>query len=295
LNRVSSWKKMRRTVAYSTVGTSNYMAPEILMERGYGKEVDWWSVGVIMYECLVGYAPFSCEDTTETCLMILDYKNTLEFPKDANLSPEAIDLLKKLMCEPERRWSYDKIIAHPFFRGIDWKNLRKMRAPWVPDLEGPTDCRNFDELDDDPVIWDQFCQGEFKQLLKNIDDKHLPFVGWTFKRYEQQASKRGTLQGLFEGPRGGVNNNSSSHLREDSADHRRDMSNGSVVIHHDEPVSIGRAQGRKSTLPVGVGPTERAPSTPNLKLSNNSNKTDKDKDKKNKDKDKKEKRDSKKL
>lgn len=81
--------------AYSTVGTSNYMAPEILMERGYGKEVDWWSVGVIMYECLVGYAPFSCEDTTETCLMILDWKNTLEFPKDAHLSPEAIDLMKK--------------------------------------------------------------------------------------------------------------------------------------------------------------------------------------------------------
>jgi serine/threonine protein kinase len=292
LNRVSSWKKMRRTVAYSTVGTSNYMAPEILMERGYGKEVDWWSVGVIMYECLVGYAPFSCEDTTETCLMILDWKNTLEFPKDAHLSPDAIDLLKKLMCEPEKRWTYDKIIAHPFFKGIDWKNLRKQRAPWVPDLEGPTDTRNFDELEDDPVMWDQFCQGEFKQLLKNIDDKHLPFVGWTFKRYEQQASKRGTLQGLFEGPRSGTNNNG-SHMREDSADHRRDMSNGSVIIHHDETVSIGRAQGRKASIPVG--PTERTPSTPNLKVSSNSNKTDKDKDKKNKDKDKKEKRDSKKL
>ena len=48
------------------------------------------------------------------------------------------------MCEPERRWSYDKIIAHPFFRGIDWKNLRRMKAPWVPELEGPTDTRNFD-------------------------------------------------------------------------------------------------------------------------------------------------------
>jgi len=71
------------------------MAPEILMEKGYGKEVDWWSIGVIMYECLVGYAPFSCEDTTETCMMILDWKNTLEFPKDARLSPEAIDLMKQ--------------------------------------------------------------------------------------------------------------------------------------------------------------------------------------------------------
>jgi serine/threonine protein kinase len=71
------------------------MAPEILMEKGYGKEVDWWSVGVIMYECLVGYAPFSCEDTTETCLMILDWKTTLEFPREANLSPEAVDLMTK--------------------------------------------------------------------------------------------------------------------------------------------------------------------------------------------------------
>ena len=76
------------------------MAPEILMEKGYGKEVDWWSVGVIMYECLIGYAPFSCEDTTETCLMILDWKNTLEFPREVGLSNESIDLMSKYASSP---------------------------------------------------------------------------------------------------------------------------------------------------------------------------------------------------
>jgi serine/threonine protein kinase len=81
------------------------MAPEILLEKGYGKEVDWWSIGVIMYECLVGYAPFSCEDTTETCLMILDWKNTLEFPPEANLSPEAADLMTRCVIHAERAFS----------------------------------------------------------------------------------------------------------------------------------------------------------------------------------------------
>jgi serine/threonine protein kinase len=94
------------------------MAPEILMEKGYGKEVDWWSIGVIMYECLVGYAPFSCEDTTETCMMILDWKNTLEFPKDARLSPEAIDLMKHLICDAKERYGFEQIVAHPFFKVI---------------------------------------------------------------------------------------------------------------------------------------------------------------------------------
>jgi len=74
------------------------MAPEVLLEKGYGPEIDWWSVGVIMYECLVGFAPFSCEDTTETCMMILDWRNSLEIPPDANLSEPAVDLIARSYC-----------------------------------------------------------------------------------------------------------------------------------------------------------------------------------------------------
>jgi len=161
---------------------------------------------VIMYECLVGYAPFSCEDTAETCLMILDWKNTLEFPKEANLSPEAIDLMSKyasyhwpiqfltyltaifiirLICDRESRIGFNEIIRHPWFKGIDWKNVRNMTPPWKPELDGPTDCRYFDVLETEDEDWfdrdDDYETGT--TLFKDLDYKHLPFVGWTFKRY----------------------------------------------------------------------------------------------------------------
>eukprot|EP01121_Diplochlamys_sp_Union-15-3_P005574 TRINITY_DN1590_c0_g1_i2.p1 TRINITY_DN1590_c0_g1~~TRINITY_DN1590_c0_g1_i2.p1 ORF type:complete len:547 (-),score=114.28 TRINITY_DN1590_c0_g1_i2:73-1539(-) len=196
-----TWKKFKQAKSYSTVGTSNYMAPEILLEKGYGKEVDWWSVGVIMYECLVGYAPFSCEDTTETCMMILSWRSSLEFPEDANLSPEALDLMKKLICDAKNRITYEQIVAHPFFKGVDWKNLRNQKAPWLPELSGPTDCKYFEEFPSEDE-WGGYKSTDEKlyNIFKNMDEKHLPFVGWTFKRFKEDTLKKPSLSSIFDSP-----------------------------------------------------------------------------------------------
>merc|ERR550537_1054753 len=67
-----------RKLAYSTVGTPDYIAPEVLMQKGYGKECDWWSLGVIMYECLVGYTPFYADEPVLTCRKILRWQQNLE-------------------------------------------------------------------------------------------------------------------------------------------------------------------------------------------------------------------------
>jgi serine/threonine protein kinase len=66
--------------AYSTVGTLDYMAPEVLLKKGYGIECDWWSLGAIMYEMLIGYPPFCSDDPRITCRKVY-YFLTLIFHK----------------------------------------------------------------------------------------------------------------------------------------------------------------------------------------------------------------------
>jgi serine/threonine protein kinase len=82
------------TKAYSTVGTPDYIAPEIFLQRGYGKECDWWSLGAVMFECLVGYPPFCSEDTHDTYQKIVQWPKFLGFPEDVHLTLEAEDLIK---------------------------------------------------------------------------------------------------------------------------------------------------------------------------------------------------------
>lgn len=63
---VNNWRQSRRRMAYSTVGTPDYIAPEIFSGRGYTFSCDWWSLGAIMYECMIGWPPFCAEDPHET-------------------------------------------------------------------------------------------------------------------------------------------------------------------------------------------------------------------------------------
>lgn len=81
--------------AYSTVGTPDYIAPEIFLQKGYGNECDWWSLGAIMFECLVGYPPFCSESTHDTYQKIIHWSQYLMFPDDVHLSHEAEDLIKR--------------------------------------------------------------------------------------------------------------------------------------------------------------------------------------------------------
>ena len=82
---------------YSCVGTAYYVAPEVLNKKGYGKEIDWGSVGVIFYELLVGYAPFCSDDTSEVCRKVLNWKRYLKIPQKINISDEAENLIKKMV------------------------------------------------------------------------------------------------------------------------------------------------------------------------------------------------------
>ncbi|KAI0031121.1 AGC/NDR protein kinase [Vararia minispora EC-137] len=174
---IATWKKNRRKLAYSTVGTPDYIAPEVFMMRGYGKECDWWSLGAIMFECVVGYPPFCSENASETYKKIINWPSLLAFPEDVHLSREAEDLMRRLMTWGEQRAQMEEIRKHPFFGGVDWDSLRHLQAPRPPTLTSITDTSYFptEEYADVP---------EQPVGVEALDaDKDLAFLGFTFKRF----------------------------------------------------------------------------------------------------------------
>ena len=126
-----------RILAYSTVGTPDYIAPEVLMQKGYGMECDWWSLGIILYECLVGYTPFYAEEPVVTCRKILRWEHFLEIPDVVvnKVSPECIDFLLSTITDANKRLGKnggEELRSHRWFKGMDWNSLRSQRAPYLP-------------------------------------------------------------------------------------------------------------------------------------------------------------------
>jgi protein-serine/threonine kinase len=156
----------------------------VFQNKGYSKECDWWSLGAILFEMLVGYPPFCSDNHADTYRKILNWKDVLQIPLEAQLSPEAEDLIRKLMCEAEcrlGRYGAAEIRAHPFFKGVEWDRLRQYRAPFIPELKSITDTSYFplDDLKGLPVNF----MGDFDPRTI-ATQKDLAFVGYTFKRFD---------------------------------------------------------------------------------------------------------------
>ncbi|XP_048232785.1 serine/threonine-protein kinase tricornered isoform X4 [Ricinus communis] len=149
--QLKHWQKNRRMLAYSTVGTPDYIAPEVLLKKGYGMECDWWSLGAIMYEMLVGYPPFYSDDPMSTCRKIVNWRTHLKFPEEARLSREAKDVISKLLCNVNQRLGTkgaDELKAHPWFNGVEWDKLYHMEAAFIPEVKDDLDTQNFEKFED---------------------------------------------------------------------------------------------------------------------------------------------------
>ncbi|XAR61890.1 Non-specific serine/threonine protein kinase [Bertholletia excelsa] len=181
--QLQQWKRNRRALAYSTVGTLDYMAPEVLLKKGYGMECDWWSLGAIMYEMLVGYPPFCSDDPRMTCRKIINWKTCLKFPEEPKISDEAKDLICRLLCNVETRLGtrgVEEIKAHPWFKCIKWDMLYEMEAAYRPTVTGDLDTQNFEkfpEVEDPPSTITKV--GPWRKMLTSKDAN---FIGYTFKK-----------------------------------------------------------------------------------------------------------------
>ncbi|KAE8452378.1 Cobalt uptake protein cot1 [Mollisiaceae sp. DMI_Dod_QoI] len=193
---INDWRKSRRVMAYSTVGTPDYIAPEIFSGHGYGQDCDWWSLGTIMFECQIGWPPFCAEDAHDTYRKIVNWRQSLYFPEDVQLGPEAENLIRSLVCNTENRLGRggaDEIKNHKFFRGVDFDSLRRIRAPFEPKLSSNVDTTYFptDEIDqtDNATHLKAAAAANGGQPRVEAPEMSLPFIGYTFKRFDDFARR----------------------------------------------------------------------------------------------------------
>ncbi|XP_078722597.1 rho-associated protein kinase 2-like isoform X2 [Lampetra fluviatilis] len=168
----------------TAVGTPDYISPEVLKSQGgdgyYGRECDWWSVGVFLFEMLVGDTPFYAESLVGTYSKIMDHRNSLCFPDDASVSKEARSLICAFLTDREvrlGRTGVDEIKRHPFFRNDQWtwQNIRETVAPVVPELASDADASCFDDVSEQ-----EKAEEEAFSVPKAFLGNQLPFIGFTY-------------------------------------------------------------------------------------------------------------------
>ncbi|KAJ2896926.1 Serine/threonine-protein kinase gad8 [Zalerion maritima] len=162
-------------------GTPEYLAPELLLGRGYNKTVDWWTLGVLLFEMLTGLPPFYDENTNEMYRKILS--EPLHFPNQEIVPPAAKDLLTRLLNRnPEERLGANgsaEIKAHPFFHAIDWRKLlqRKYEPTFKPNVTDALDTKNFDPEFTSEAPQDSYVEGPvLSQTMQN------QFAGFSYNR-----------------------------------------------------------------------------------------------------------------
>ena len=174
-----------RSIAHSLVGTPNYIAPEILRRVGYTQLCDWWSVGVIMYEMLIGQPPFMAPTPSETQLKIMNWSHYLHIPRHAVLSQAAADLILCLCCDQQDRIGrngVEEIKMHPFFSAVDWKvGIRNYEPPYIPKIMYESDTSNFDPIPQSQLQKLQSRKQDVSSLPKG-QPEHA-FYEWTFIRF----------------------------------------------------------------------------------------------------------------
>uniref|UniRef100_A0AAQ4RKN1 Rho-associated protein kinase 1 n=1 Tax=Gasterosteus aculeatus aculeatus TaxID=481459 RepID=A0AAQ4RKN1_GASAC len=172
----------------TAVGTPDYISPEVLKSQGgdgyYGRECDWWSVGVFLYEMLVGDTPFYADSLVGTYSKIMNHKNALNFPDDSDISNDAKNLICAFLTDREVRLGrngFDEIKRHPFFKNDQWtwENIRDTAAPVVPELSSDVDTSNFDDIEEDRGEEETF------PIPKAFVGNQLPFVGFTYYSSQQ--------------------------------------------------------------------------------------------------------------
>ncbi|KAF7636971.1 hypothetical protein Mgra_00003550 [Meloidogyne graminicola] len=174
-------------------GTPEYIAPEVILRQGYGKPVDWWALGVILYEFLVGIVPFLGDSPEALFANIINEE--VEYPEgDEALNPDAESLIRMFLEKnPADRLGTiggaSQVSSHPFFAPIDFGTILRQKAEFVPQLENDEDTSYFDSRTD---RYNHDAESEVAE-----DDEQVPMF-WSFST----ASPRHSIVGGLDLPIG---------------------------------------------------------------------------------------------
>lgn len=184
------------------VGTPDYISPDVLkaMEGDkrsgqlYDFDIDWWSLGVVIFESLFGETPFYAESLAETYSKIMNHETCFKFPDEPRISDDAKDLISHLICERSKRYrTLEQFKSHKWFEGIDWDNLRHTEPPYKPIVSGPDDTSNFDVDESRPSNLNENKTNPigFRSGKESVLNVHLPFVGFsaTFSATERAPNR----------------------------------------------------------------------------------------------------------
>lgn len=151
-------KNIGRGKTFTICGTVDYMAPEVVMNKGHGLDVDWWSLGVLVYEFIAGYTPFSKKGTlvNESAIFENICYATVEYP--STISPGLSDLLSHFLNkEPKKRsgWRTGQerdVRRHPWLKGVEWERLLKLEleTPFKVNIKSDHDISMFNLPEGEP-------------------------------------------------------------------------------------------------------------------------------------------------
>ncbi|XP_063222639.1 serine/threonine-protein kinase mrck-1-like [Bacillus rossius redtenbacheri] len=170
-----------------SVGTAEYIAPEVInavegvgcsfQENHYGIECDYWSFGIVAFELVTGFTPFTGENDMQTHRKILCHYKYFMFPKDIELSVEITGLISRLVTNAAFRIGGEELLEHLFFSGIDWETQIYSHPPYIPTVINPTDTSNFHK-----TVSNYKPLPATNSLKKLKPFSNVPFVGFTFSR-----------------------------------------------------------------------------------------------------------------
>ncbi|CAH1979493.1 unnamed protein product [Acanthoscelides obtectus] len=166
------------------VGTPDYVAPELLQcldnknqnSRGYGVSCDFWSLGILAYELVIGNTPFTGQTSSSIYSKIMNHTNVLKFPPDVTLSQAYVSFVKSLLVDEKTRLQSGGIKQHDVFKNVNFETLRDQVPPFVPKITSLEDTSNFSDVQsrqNNPSI------ENFKKRTQ-FSGRNLPFVGFTF-------------------------------------------------------------------------------------------------------------------